>query len=184
LVSPDYVALGEIGLDFTVGIPTRKNQEEVLRTILETLSRPRKILILHLRDSGKYATEASERALDLVQQCCGMGQPMHLHCFTGNVDLVEKWHARFPNCYFGFAGGLVKRFDAKQEEALRSIPSDRYLLETDAPYFAAYPTLRVNTPAWVGESALEVCRVRRMGVCGVLEQTLTNARRLYQFYSG
>jgi Tat protein secretion system quality control protein TatD with DNase activity len=56
----------------------------------------------------------------------------------------------YPNVYFGFTG-LVRTFDQQQVEALRSVPRDRILIETDSPYLSVKSML--NTPAHIGEIA-------------------------------
>lgn len=59
---------------------------------------------------------------------------VHRHCFTESWDVAKKWLTACPNVVFGFTGGVFS-FKANQLEAIRRLPLDRILLETDAPYF-------------------------------------------------
>ncbi|XP_052257965.1 putative deoxyribonuclease TATDN2 [Dreissena polymorpha] len=105
-------------------------------------------------------------------------QRIHLHCFTGTVEQVVSWLETFPKCYFGVTG-MVKEFDNFQKTALRRIPKGHLLLETDAPYFRARQA-SASTPAFIGEVAIEVSRIRGKTVEEVLEFTSANTRILYQ----
>ena len=58
---------------------------------------------------------------------------MQLHCFTGSVDQALAWMTTFPMCYFSISG-LVLIFDRFQQAAVKRIPKDRLLIETDSPY--------------------------------------------------
>ncbi|KAH3884879.1 hypothetical protein DPMN_008865 [Dreissena polymorpha] len=81
-------------------------------------------------------------------------------------------------CYFGVTE-LVREFDSFQKAALRRIPKGRLLLDKNAPYFRPLQA-SANTPAFIGEVALEVSRVRGETVEEVLEFTSANACILYQ----
>ncbi|KAH3854515.1 hypothetical protein DPMN_097058 [Dreissena polymorpha] len=81
-------------------------------------------------------------------------------------------------CYFGVTG-MVKEFDNFLKAALRRIPKCHLLLETDAPYFRARQ-VSASTPAFIGEVALEVSRIRWETMEEVLDFTSANTRILYQ----
>lgn len=57
------------------------------------------------------------------------------HCFTNSFPVIEPFLAEFPNLYVGFTA-LITYFRATEaRDALRRVPLDRIVLETDAPYF-------------------------------------------------
>ena len=70
-------------------------------------------------------------------------QPIHMHCFTGNQYVLDRWLEVFPHTYFGFTN-LGRTFNADQITALCNIDERRLLLESDAPYFPV-PGCRVRT---------------------------------------
>ncbi|KAH3729959.1 hypothetical protein DPMN_055937 [Dreissena polymorpha] len=101
-------------------------------------------------------------------------QRILLHCFTGTVKQVVSGLETFPKCYFGETG-LVREFNCYQKTALRRIPKGHFTLETDTPYFRPLQA-SACTPAFIGEFALEVRRVRGETAEEVLEFTSANTR--------
>ena len=79
---------------------------------------------------------------------------------------------------FGFTA-KARRFDKFQEEAVRHVPDNRLLLETDSPYLSPVPGLRINTPSYLGSVADAVARIRGQSIRQVLEVSTMNARMLY-----
>jgi TatD DNase family protein len=66
------------------------------------------------------------------------------------------------------------------DEALRAVPAERLLLETDAPYLAPVPHRgRRNEPAWVAETARRVAQVRGVGPEELARQTTANAVHVF-----
>ena len=63
----------------------------------------------------------------------------------------------FERVYFGFTA-LVETFDEEQKDAMRAIPLDRLLLETDSPHLPPRGHRR-NNPALLGEVATTVADV-------------------------
>ncbi|KAH3698119.1 putative deoxyribonuclease TATDN2 [Dreissena polymorpha] len=135
--------------------------------------------ILHMRNAAdQHCGEVGARCLQIMRANVAPTQRIHLHCFTGTVEQVVSWLETFPKCYFGVTG-MVKEFDNFQKTALRRIPKGHLLLETDAPYFRARQA-SASTPAFIGEVAMEVSRIRGKTVEEVLEFTSANTRILYQ----
>jgi len=140
---------------------------------------PIRPVILHMRDAAdQHCGEVGARCLQIMKANVAPTQRIHLHCFTGTVEQVVSWLETFPKCYFGVTG-LVREFDCFQKAALRRIPRGHLLIETDAPYFRPLQA-SASTPAFIGEVALEVSRVRGQTVEEVLEFTSANTRILYQ----
>ncbi len=116
-----------------------------------------------------------------MKRHCPTSQRIHLHCFSGGIEQLQEWRAAFPNCYFGFTG-KVARFCRGQKEALQRVPADRLVIETDAPYMPMLPGLRNSSPAYIGEVARLVSRVRLEPMSVVLKYTVENGRKLYRAY--
>lgn len=144
-------ALGEVGLDRTVPFQEWRIQEAALTRILK-LAVPEKCLVLHLRGSitDRYSIDVSARCLRILDNTISHRQRIHLHCFAGDSDQVSERLKAYPHTYFGFTG-LAKTFDTTQIEALKSVPLDKLLIETDSPYLSVHSG--INTPAHIGEVA-------------------------------
>ena len=174
------VALGEIGLDRTVGRSEWHQQEELLINIVSKQVNVEQVLVLHMRGepSDWYGTAVSQRCRSVIAGYRGSLQPIHLHCFTGTVAEVERWSAKFEREYFGFTA-LVESFDVEQKDAMRAIPLDRLLLETDSPHLPPRGHRR-NNPALLGEVASTVADVLGRGTDFILKTATENAARLYR----
>lgn len=57
------------------------------------------------------------------------------HCFTNSYQVIEPFLREFPNLYVGFTALITYVKAAEVRNALRHIPLNRIVLETDAPYF-------------------------------------------------
>ena len=173
---PCVSALGAIGLDHTVPLDKWRTQEKVFMKVL-SLTKVTRPIVLHLRGPAfdKYGLGVSSRCIQLLQKNVSPRQLIHLHCFSGDSELVADWLAEFPNVYFGYTS-LVSSFTPAQIEGIRSVPKDRILVETDSPNFARFD---VNTPAFIGDVAQLVADHRGIPVEELLEITLQNGRELY-----
>jgi TatD DNase family protein len=152
---PRVVAWGEIGLDFNRMYSPRKDQERCLVRQLEVADSLDLPLIFHERDS-------QGRLLEILSAASGAQRSAVVHCFSGTE--AELAHYLKMGFYIGITGIVTLR---QRGEALRrmipSIPADRLLIETDAPYLAPTPqrnTFRRNEPAFVREVLLKVAEIR------------------------
>ena len=175
----NVVALGEIGLDYTTHFMEWPRQERQFVKLLQHANVKDVVVILHLRGlaSEPLGREVNLRALALASETLKKRQIIHLHCFSGSPDVVQAWLKSFPNTFFGFTG-MVRNFNFTQCQALKKVPRDRLLLETDAPYF--YPKgFSVNAPCLLGYTAETVAEIREESVEEVLSSTTANAVRIY-----
>lgn len=167
---PEVAALGEVGLDYTANQSMWGQQHVALDRALKHLQ-PSQVLVLHAR--GAY--------YQLLFQLKGVVRPeqeIHLHCFEGDRQLMTDWLKEFPNTYFGFTG-LVQHFNEAQRTALRNVPEDRLLVETDSPYFKIEGR-KHSSPGLVGMVAGMMADVRGSTWKEILKVASSNARRLYK----
>ncbi|XP_070550885.1 D-aminoacyl-tRNA deacylase-like [Ptychodera flava] len=113
-----------------------------------------------------------------MRDWCPAIQPMVLHSFSGSPEMRRWWSTTFQRCYFGFSGA-VQGFDDVQKMALREVSVHRLLLESNSPHHQVRPGPWVDTPAYLGEVAQIVARVRRVRIEEVCQATTLNARQLY-----
>jgi TatD DNase family protein len=169
--SPGVVAVGETGLDFHYDHSPRPAQRAAFgRTIAlaRGLGMP---LVVHVR-------EAHAEAVEILRAEGAAAVGGVIHCFTGDTADVR------PYLDLGFhvsvAGIVTFRNAESLREAVRRVPLDRLLVETDAPYLAPVPHRgRRNEPAHVRLVAEAVAVVRGEPFAVVAEATSVNARRLF-----
>lgn len=169
---PQVVAIGETGLDFCRDFSPRPQQELAFAEQLQLAVTRRLPVFLHQR-------EAHARFLALLkEQRDRLGRGV-VHCFTGTRE--ELYDYLDLDMYIGITGWVCdERRGLHVQELLQDIPSDRLLLETDAPYLMPRnmepkPKDRRNVPAnlvWV--LALVAARLGREPVA-IAAQTTRNA---------
>lgn len=120
------VAIGECGLDFDRMFSTKENQIKCFEKqieIAETLNMP---LFLHERN----AVEDFIKVLSNHKEIC---KKSIVHCFTGNAETLKKYLSM--GCYIGITGWICDSRRAKDlRQAVRYIPLDRIMIETDSPF--------------------------------------------------
>ena len=121
------VAVGETGLDFHKMYSEKEEQIHAFRTQLRLAKEVDLPVILHVRKS--YA----EIFNILAEEGISKGV---FHCFSGGYKEAQK--AVEMGFYVSFAGSITYG-STKLERALKSIPLDRILIETDCPYLAPKP---------------------------------------------
>ena len=107
-----------------------------------------------------------------------LNQRIHLHCFTGDRQVMRMWIEKFPRIKFGYTRA-VRDFNDEQIAAVKEMDEDRLMLETDAPYFH-FTGFKDSTPSFIGMVAALVARIRGVDVRQILTATTANARNLYQ----
>lgn len=177
LRNPRVVAFGEVGLDHSEPMKYWAYQVELLEKVLPFLE-DRHVLVIHCRGmQGDCGTEAFMLLLYFLRKNVRSHQSVHLHCFTGNSYVLERWLEVFPRTYFGFTN-KVRTFNESQIAALCSIEESRLLLESDSPYFPIQGS-RVSSPSQLFTAAEAVAAHRHLTVERVLEVTLANGQHLY-----
>jgi TatD DNase family protein len=127
---PRVRAVGETGLDrFRTGEEGRAAQELAFRLHVDLARRLGKTLVIHDRD----AHDDVLRVLDEE----GVPDRVVMHCFSGDVAFARACLDR--GAWLSFAGTVTFKNAEPLREALRVVPRDRVLVETDAPYLTPTP---------------------------------------------
>jgi TatD DNase family protein len=139
---PRLKALGEIGLDFYWDRVPRDVQERAFREQLELARELDVPPVIHSRN-------AHEQALQVLVDMGWAGRPLLWHCFGGGPDQAERllelgWTVSIP-------GPVSYPKNHALREAVRRIPLDRMVLETDCPFLSPQPWRgKRNEPAFLG----------------------------------
>jgi TatD DNase family protein len=169
--SPKVLAWGEIGLDFYYDHSPRDIQQTAFAAQLQRAIQCNVPVVIHTR-------EAERATLDLLQ---AYPVPRHgqVHCFTGTPDMAE--HLLAMGFYIGFTGIVSFPKADNVRAALRVVPLERLLIETDSPYLAPLPYRgRRNEPAFVRHVAEAIAQVKGVPVADVLGHSTRNFYRLYE----
>ena len=125
---PNVIAIGETGLDYHY---FRKDQHRIkqLCWFVYQLKLARRMglpVVLHVRDAHKHTA--------MVLSIFGRGLKGVVHCFKGNYEEAAKYVSK--GLYLGIGGSILQNGDKAEEtrEAVRHVPIERILIETDAPF--------------------------------------------------
>ena len=174
--NPEVVAIGECGLDYYRNLSAPAAQRTAFHRQLELAASTAKPVFLHQRD-------AHADFVAILREHPSVLRAAVAHCFTGTAAELE--------CYLqmglliGITGWICdERRGAHLLPLLRTIPADRLLLETDAPYLlprdlVPRPLSRRNEPAYLPHIAAAVARARGEALAITAEASTANARRFF-----
>ena len=170
---PKVVAIGEAGLDYHYDNSPRDMQKKSFRTHIAAARETGLPLIIHARDAD------ADIARMLEEETKRGAFPFVLHCFTAGPDLARRGLAL--GGHISFSGVITfKSADALRDIAL-AVPSDRLLVETDAPYLAPEPMRgRTNEPAFVVHTAARLAALRGVRESEMARMTTENFFRLFK----
>jgi TatD DNase family protein len=171
---PRIRVVGETGLDhYWVGtddVAGREAQVESFRRHIALAKRLGKVLQIHDRDAHQEVLRV------LAEE--GAPERTVFHCFSGDAEL-----ARFcvdQGWYLSFAGTLTFKNAQPLREALRSVPFDQVLVETDAPYLTPAPHRgKANASYLVPLTVRCMAEVTGRGLESVCERLDATAEALY-----
>ena len=165
------VAIGEIGLDYHYGSDTKEEQKNILRKQLKIAEDIQLPVLIHDR-------EAHEDTFKILQDF--KLKDVIFHCFSGNVEFAKQC---IDKGYYIAIGGVVTFKNATDlKETTKTIPLNKLLLETDAPYLAPVPYRgKLNTPAYLKYIAQEIANIKNIDIEEVKKQTTLNAQRIFNF---
>jgi TatD DNase family protein len=166
------IAIGECGLDYFRNQASKQQQDRALRTQIELALERDMALIFHVRD----AWDDFFSVLKDYPKLRGV-----IHSFTGHPREVEQALAHDGELYFGLNGIMTFTNIDAQLEAAKLIPTERILIETDAPYLAPVPHRgKRNESAYVADIVQFLSVLRGMTVEDLSRQTSANAEKLFR----
>jgi len=176
-LEPETVAIGECGLDYfrITDEASKEAQRKGFMRQIELAAEVKKPLMIHCR--AAFA--------DLISTLHASGSTLHnppgvIHFFTGTPDDARK----LLDLGFAFTFGGVVTFSHDYDEAIKLIPVDRILSETDAPYVSPLPYRgKRNEPAYVIEVVKKLAELKGVAVEKMAEQIWQNAERIFPLSS-
>ncbi len=171
LAKHDVVAaIGEIGLDYYRDLSPRDVQRRVFREQLDLARRANLPICLHNRESTDD--------LLAVLRDTGAEHRGVVHSFLGNAKLAQEFVEL--GLHLGIGGPVTFPKNGALREAVKDVPVERLLIETDCPYLTPVPYRgRRNEPSYVAYVAEEIAEVKGISVEDVSRRTTENAVRLF-----
>ena len=168
---PRVRAIGETGLDYFRTPPElQKRQQESFKWHIDLAKRTNKALVIHDRDSHE----------DVLSVLLEVGAPEKtiFHCFSGDVQMAKTCIDR--GYVLSFAGTMTFKNAPALREAVKLVPHDQLLVETDSPFLAPMPHRgSLNTPAQIANIVRAMAAERNEDVAELATALSVNAERLF-----
>jgi TatD DNase family protein len=164
------IAIGEIGLDGSEGMPEATRQEQVLREQIRIALTAHLPMVLHCR-------KATGRLLDMLRQENASRTGGIWHGFSGSLETARA--ALRLGFVLAFGGPLTWPGARRAPEVLQALPPESIVLESDAPDLAPHPHRgHPNRPAYLPLVAAKVAELRGWSLEQTARITTANARRV------
>jgi TatD DNase family protein len=173
---PQVKAIGECGLDFNRNFSAPAQQLKIFKEQISLAAELTMPLFLHQRDAFSPWFEELKPFTDQIPA-------MVAHCFTGNKVELEQCIA--ADMYIGITGWLCDERRGKDlQDIIKLIPSNRLLIETDAPYLTPRtirprPKSSRNEPSYLPYIVQQIAAITAIDGDEIACQTSINARKVF-----
>jgi TatD DNase family protein len=165
-----FAAVGEIGLDFYWDTTFKQEQFEAFNRQMELALQHESPIVIHTRNAMKETIEA-------VKPFAAKGLRGIFHCFGDSYEAAKKIIAM--GFYLGI-GGVLTYKNANLGDAIKDIPLEHIVLETDAPYLSPVPYRgKRNESSYLTVIAESLARVKSMTAEEIAEITSANAEKIF-----
>lgn len=172
---PRVRAIGETGLDYFRTPPELRGvQQDSFKWHIELAKRTKKALVIHDRDSHD----------DILSILLEVGAPEKtvFHCFSGDVEMAKICIDR--GYILSFAGTVTFKNAPQLREAVKLVPIDQLLVETDSPFLTPSPHRgKLNTPAQIAAIVRAIAQERGEDLAEVASAVGANAERVFGSFS-
>ncbi len=179
------VGIGECGLDFfstsEVGFDSSEvfSQKKLFKAHIDLAKKLNLPLIVHCRDDRSKDPNNSEAWGEVIKMVGN--QPAILHCYSG-LSQTTNYLLRTANLFVSFAANLTYPKNEYLREAVKTLPLNRILLETDSPFLAPQSKRgQRNEPSAVKEIAELIANLKGVSLEEVADQTTANANKIFAF---
>ena len=172
-VVPQFVAIGEVGLDYYWDKSCQSEQKEAFRIQIEWAARYQLPLMIHSRSAGGDLLETMRPWRESLKKG-GV-----FHCFTGSIETARELLRFSPHFCLGI-GGVLTFKNAHLLEVVKDIPIERIVLETDSPYMAPTPMRgKRNEPSYIPYIIDKLAQAKGLTPQQVGDITTQNAMRIF-----
>ena len=172
---PKVVGYGEIGLDFHYDHSPRETQRQRFREQIQLARELQLPIVIHTR-------EAQDDTITILREEHASEVGGVFHCFSGDAWLAKD--ALDLGFYLSFSGIITFPNASMLREIVQTVPYNRLLIETDAPYLTPVPFRgKRNESAYVKKVAEKIAEVREGTTPSAFERiaeiTTANAKTLF-----
>lgn len=173
---PRVRAIGETGLDFfRTEEDLRERQRYSFIRHIEMAKRFDKALVIHDRD-------AHRAVLDTLTEV-GAPERTVFHCFSGDAEMARECVDK--GYILSFAGTVTFKNAPHLREAVKLVPADQLLVETDSPFLAPTPHRgSLNTPAQIPTIIRAIAEERGDDLVELTQTLSSNAERIFGPFAG
>ena len=167
------VAIGEIGFDYhleNLNDEAKEKQRYVFEAQMKMAEKYGLPVIIHDREAHG---DCFEMALK-YPKVKGI-----FHSYSGSSEMARELVKR--GWYISFSGVVTFKNASRVREVLSTIPLDRLLVETDAPYLTPVPyRSKTNHSAMIYLTAQKIAELRETDVASILKISYSNAKKLFK----
>ncbi len=168
---PRVRAIGETGLDYFRTPPELQEiQRESFKRHIQIAKENDLALVIHDRD-------AHEDVLKVLEEV-GAPEKTVFHCYSGDLEMAKYCVAR--GYVLSFAGTVTFKNAPELREAVKFVPDDLLLVETDSPFLAPTPHRgALNTPAQIANIVRFIADERGVDATHIASVTAANTIRIF-----
>lgn len=162
------VAVGETGLDFHYNFSKQPDQKRVFAAHLDIARELGLPVVIHSRN-------AFDETMEILDRCGGGLRGVVFHCFSGSAEQARMVLER--GYFVSFTGVVTFKNAESTREAVKVVPLDRLMIETDCPYMSPEPvrSQKPNEPALMVHTARFLAQLKGVGIEELAEATTQNA---------
>jgi TatD DNase family protein len=165
-----FIAIGEIGLDYYWDKTFMNQQMEAFEIQMQWALDYKLPIAIHTRNAMGETIEA-------VKPFAKKGLRGIFHCFSGSKELAEQIISM--GFHLGL-GGVLTYKNAGVAEAIKDIPMEWLVLETDAPYLSPVPYRgKTNEPSYMIQVAMKLAEIKNLPLHEMAAITTSNAEKLF-----
>lgn len=165
------IAIGEIGLDYYWNKENKKEQKEIFIKQIEVANKKKLPIVIHCRDAHTDLIEILKEKMD----CNKKGV---FHCVALNLELIKN--ALNLGYYISFAGPITYKNSKNADEAIKLVPLDKILIETDSPYLAPEPKRGTrNDSRNLVYIAEKISQVKQIKIEEFVKITYENTKKIF-----
>jgi TatD DNase family protein len=167
---PKVIALGETGLDFFYDNSPREQQQSAFKAHIQAAKATGLPLVVHTRAASEQTIEALRGAAGTIQGV--------MHCFSETQWLADQ--ALELGFYISISGIITFKKAQELRDVVKTVPLERLLLETDAPFLAPVPYRgQQNEPAFMIETAKVLAELKGVSLAEIAAITTANFKALF-----
>jgi TatD DNase family protein len=170
--SGKVVGIGETGLDYHYDFAKQQDQRDLFKRLLEIASLTRLPVVIHSR-------KALDDTLKIIDNHANKTTKIVFHCWSGTTEetrlLIEK------GFYVSFTGIITFRNGELAREAVKTVPLNRMMIETDCPYMSPEPMRKqkINEPALLVHTAKKIAELKGIDLETLAEQLEANTKEFF-----